>query len=52
MYCWIRFLLEGVSENGGFSESEVASSAIKESTSSALEYDANAFSLLSMYSST
>lgn len=52
MYCWIRFLLAGVNENGGLSGRNVASPAIKESRSIAFEYNASALPLFSMYSST
>lgn len=52
MYCWIRFLLAGVNENGGLSGRDVASPAIKESRSIAFEYNASALPLFSKYSST
>lgn len=52
MYLWIRCLLAGVNEKGGLSGSNVASPTINESRSIALEYNAAALPLFSIYSST
>lgn len=52
MYLWILSLLAGASEKGGLRGSDVASPTINESSSIALEYDAAALPLLSIYSST